>query len=340
MKYLKHLLGLLITGICLYIAFRGVNLKEALAILDRNRVNLLPLSIFTLLSLGVMFVRGWRWKYFYNKEHKATVLGLSVANIIGFMTNNILPLRIGEMVRVLVAGRKVRAPLSYTLATLFVERVFDTLCLLICLMLPLLLSRDFPLFVVKIGLVMAFVFAGGIIMLLVLRSKPHLAMKLALPIGRRLFADHLYQRFEQILLTFTEGIKILRNGPAVWKITLLSLLHWWLVAFSYGLAFKAFSLGSLPWSAPYLTLGLVGLGVALPSAPAFVGPIHAAIIYSLSDAYGIPKSTATGFAVVMHLLMMVPVTIAGLLLLWKEGLSLGQIRQKADHLEEKTEKKL
>jgi glycosyltransferase 2 family protein len=333
-KYIKHMVALLISATCIYVAFRGVNFREAAGILDKSRLRVLPLAGFTSLCLAVMWVRAWRWKYFYLPQHKATTGGLTTANLIGFMSNNILPLRIGEMVRALMARRKVPgAPLSYTVATLFVERVFDTLCLLFYMIIPLLFSRNFPPFVLKIGMLMTWVFFGGLLMLIVLRLKPRLVLSLALPPARRVFPAAFYLRFESFLHTFTEGLMILRNGPAMLKITALSLFHWWLVVFSYSLAFKGFSFDSLPWSAPYVTLGLVGIGVALPSAPAFVGPIHAAIIYSLSDIYGIAKSMATGFAVVIHLLMMAPLTVVGLSLMWHEGLSIGQIRRKAETIE-------
>ena len=330
----KHAVALLITAVCLYVAFKGVDLKEALAILDTERVRLFPLIVFSLLCMVVFLVRAWRWIYFYRPEHGATVGGLTVANFIGFTANNILPLRMGEVVRALMARRKVNAPLSYILATLFIERLFDTLCIFLCVILPLLFYNDFPSPVVKIGKIVFFIFLGATVFLIVLRSKPHLAQKIALPVGRKVFPDRLFERFKHFMQTFTDGLQILRNGPAMLKIIVLSLFHWWIVVFSYGLAFRGFSFDTLPWSAPYLTLGLVGLGVALPSAPAFVGPLHFAIIYSLSNVYSIPTSTAAGFAVVIHLLMMIPVTVVGLMLMWKEGFTIGQIRKKADHLEE------
>ena len=334
MKLVKLAVAFLITAVCLYLAFSGVDLKEALTILEGERIRIFPLIMFSLLCMVVFIVRAWRWIYFYRPEHGATVRGLTVANFIGFTTNNILPLRVGEIVRALMARRKVNAPLSYTFATLFIERTFDSLCLLLCLMVPLTIYSDFPPALVKVGKIIFFVFFGAILFLIVLRSKPNLAQKLALPVGRKFFPEKLFERFEHFMQKFTEGLQILRNGPAMWKISLLSLFHWWIVAYSYGLAFRGFSFDSLPWSAPYLTLGLVGIGVALPSAPAFIGPIHAAIIYSLSSAYGIPKSAAIGFAVLMHILMMAPVTIVGLMLMWKEGLTIGQIREKASHIEE------
>jgi len=336
MKYLKHVIGLVITVVCLYIAFRGVELRQALQIFSRERIRLIPLIAFPALSLIVMWVRAWRWKYFFRQEHQATVWGLTVSNIIGFASNNILPLRIGEMVRWLMARKKVNARLSYILATIFVERFLDTLCVLLCFIIPMLFSRNFPPFVIKVGWLMALVFAGALLILFILRFKPDLAMKISLPVGRKIFSKSLFERFEHFLVTFTEGLKILRDGSAMWKISVLSLFHWWLVTFSYNLAFRAFSVGSLPWTAPYLTLGFVGIGVALPSAPAFVGPLHAAIIYSLNNIYGVDRNTAIGFAVIMHLLMMAPVTLAGLILLWKEGLTLGQLRQRTEHIDEES----
>ncbi|MFH1069612.1 MAG: lysylphosphatidylglycerol synthase transmembrane domain-containing protein [Candidatus Glassbacteria bacterium] len=334
MKYIKHVIALTISLGCLYFAFRGVNFREALSILYSEHIRYLPLSIFIAMCLIVMWVRAWRWKYFYLPEHKATVAGLTVANLIGFMSNNILPLRIGEMVRVVVARRKVNAPVSYTLAALFIERVLDSLCLLICLVFPLSFGAVFPPLLVKIARIMIFVFAGAVIMLIILRSKPELVQKAAVPVGRWFLPAHTFEKFEHFMGTFSQGLAILRNGPAMVKIIALSLFHWWLIVFSYSLAFRGFGIDGLPWTAPYLTMGLVGLGVALPSAPAFVGPVHWAIIFSLNEVFGVARSTATGFAIIMHLLMMVPITIVGLILMWREGLTLGQIRERADHLEE------
>ena len=326
MRFIKHAAALIVTLVCLYLAFRGVDFSQASSIVEGERIRLLPLTAFAALCLVVMWVRAWRWKYFYLPEHKATVAGLTVANFIGFMSNNILPLRVGEIVRVLMARRKNSAPVSYTLASLFLERLLDSLCLLFLLIFPLALDVSFPPGLVKIARIMLIFFAGAVALLIILRSKPHLVQKAALPLGRRLLSAHRYERFEHFMATFSQGMAILQNGRAMLKIVALSLFHWWIVAFSYGLCFRGFSFDSLPWTAPFLTLGLVGLGVALPSAPAFVGPIHAAIIYSLSGVYGLDKSLATGFAVIMHLIMVAPLTVTGLLLMWREGLTLGQIR--------------
>jgi hypothetical protein len=136
------------------------------------------------------------------------------------------------------------------------------------------------------------------------------------------------------MATFSEGIKILRNPRVLLAVSALSLLHWGVIVYSYHLMMLGFSFTGLPWTAPFLTLGFVGLGVALPSAPAFIGPLHAAIVYSLSTIYGLPNDDSAAFAIVMHILMMVPVTLAGLFYMTREGMTLGQLRSKAEHIEE------
>jgi glycosyltransferase 2 family protein len=329
MKYIKHILAFLVTATCLYIAFRNIDLQGAKSILDYGRIQWLPLLGFLFLCLAVMWVRAWRWKYLYLEEHQATIWGLTVANFIGFMINNVLPFRLGELVRALMAVRKTKSPLSYTIGILFIERLLDTLCLIICLILGLTFSADMPEEVKLAGKILGGVFLGSVFLLFLLRSKPHLLMKVILPFSRRFLPERFVPKAEKFLHLFTDGLRILQDKRSMLKIIAISLFHWWLVVYSYELAFQAFSLGPLPWTAAYLTLGLVGIGVALPSSPAYVGPVHAMIIFALA-AYGIDQALAQGFAIVMHLLMFGPITLVGLAMMWKEGLSLGTIRQRAE----------
>ncbi len=337
MKYLKHAIALLITATCLYLAFRGIDLKEALRVIDLDRIRWLPLGGFIFICLAVMWIRAWRWSYFYLKEHQATIWGLTIANCIGFMINNILPFRVGELVRALMAVRKTRSPLSYTFGVLFIERLLDTLCLILCIILGLSFSRGLPPAAYLVGQLTAIAFFVAVFMLYLLRGKPQLLMKVVLPFSRKLLPERFVPRAERFLHLFTDGLRILQDGPSMLKILALSLFHWWLVVYCYHLAFQAFSLGPLPWTAPYLTLGIVGIGVALPSSPAYVGPVHAAIVFSLV-AYGLDQALAQGFAVIMHLLMFGPVTLLGLVLMWREGLSLTTIRRRVEKTEEEVDR--
>ncbi len=340
MKILKYLVALLITSVCLYVAFKGVDLDRAWQIITSGeRIRILPLAGFSALSLAVMWVRGWRWKYLYKPEHHATTNGLATANLIGFTTNNILPLRIGEAVRAIVARRKVDAHISYILASLLIERIFDSISILLCLMIPFTFSAGFAPTMLKIPGALYYALAGSllflIIVLMVLGSFPHSAEKAVVKFTGWFMPARFLDKVQSFMGMFSEGMKILRNGDVLLKVSVLSIVHWGMVVFSYRLAFAGFSFDTLPWIAPFFTLGMIGLGVALPSAPAFVGPMHWAIVYSLSSGFGLPNDDAAAFAVVMHLLMMAPVTVGGLIAMGREGMTLGQLRRSAEHIDDK-----
>jgi glycosyltransferase 2 family protein len=340
MKIMKYLVALLITAGCLYVAFKGVDLGRAWQIITSGeRIRILPLAGFCAFSLAVMWVRGWRWKYLYKPEHHATTNGLATANLIGFTTNNILPLRIGEAVRAIVARRKVDAPISYILASLLIERIFDSICVLLCLMIPLTYAAGFAPSMPKIPGALNYVLAGSILflilLLMVLGLFPHSAEKTVVKLTGLFMPARFREKVQVFMGMFSEGIKILRKRDVLLKVSVLSIIHWGMVVFSYWLMLAGFSFDSLPWIAPFFTLGMVGLGVALPSAPAFVGPIHWAIIYSLSSGFGLPNDEAAAFAVVMHILMMAPVTVAGLIAMAREGVTLGQLRKGAEHFDDK-----
>ena len=314
MKIIKYLVALLITSGCLYVAFKGVDLGKAWQIITSGeRIRILPLAGFSAICLAVMWVRGWRWIYLFKPEHHATTNGLTTANLIGFTTNNILPLRIGEVVRAIIARRKSDAPISYVFATLVIERIFDSISLLLCLVIPLAYTESFPPGLISTARVMLYLLAGAVVLLIILGNKPHAAEKAVVKLTGWFLPASIHDKVRVAMGMFSEGMKILRKKDVLIKVSVLSIVHWGLIVFSYWLALKGFSFDSLPWTAPFLTLGLVGLGVALPSAPAFVGPLHFAIIYSLSTAYGLPNDDAAAFAVVMHILMMAPVTVAGLI---------------------------
>ena len=326
MRYWKHAVGIIISTACLIVVFREVAFDQALQIL--NRVRYLPLLCSLIINILSFWVRAWRWKYFFRKEHKPTVAALTIANLIGFLGNTIFPLRIGEVMRAVTCKRKIDAPIGYILATLFVERLFDMLCVMLCLIIPITLSTEIFKLPNKTGWLFTSFFILILLLFLIIRIKPEFVMNLSLPLARKVFSRRFFERFQNLLAKFTEGLMILREWGSLFKITLLSLFLWWLSVFSYYLAFSAFSLSFLPWSAPYFTLGFVCIGMILPSAPAYIGTFHAAYIFSLTHFYGVDKNTAASLAVIFHLLISLILVIAGLVAIWYEGLKLGQISQK------------
>ena len=129
-KLLSVIIGLLISVVLVFIIFRNVNFGELVgALKGANYFWLLPNMCLVILA---MFQRAERWKYMLKPIGAPKYKKLLSATCIGFMANNVLPLRLGEFVRAYALARNnEKVTKSASLATIFVERmVFDLLALL------------------------------------------------------------------------------------------------------------------------------------------------------------------------------------------------------------------
>jgi uncharacterized protein (TIRG00374 family) len=147
------------------------------------------------------------------------------------------------------------------------------------------------------------------------------------------FPESLSKKLLEVLESFREGLQVLKTGKHLFFLVFWSLSVWLAaVAAAWGIIW-AFDLRLSFLAAMFITV-LVSFSVALPSSPGYVGPFHAAV--SAGVLFFLPmldKSTVAGIAIVFHLTCIVPITLAGLYYLWKENMSLAEIR----HIEEESE---
>ncbi|MFQ5754081.1 MAG: lysylphosphatidylglycerol synthase transmembrane domain-containing protein, partial [bacterium] len=127
----KVIIGIAISAIFFYLAFREVNLQEMLtALKNANYIWLLPAFAFMLFS---HWVRAVRWRYFLEPIQDVKIHPLFSALIIGYAANNIFPLRLGEFLRAVAIGKTQQISKSSAFATVIVERLIDLLSLLVLL---------------------------------------------------------------------------------------------------------------------------------------------------------------------------------------------------------------
>jgi uncharacterized membrane protein YbhN (UPF0104 family) len=104
---------------------------------------------------------------------------------------------------------------------------------------------------------------------------------------------------------------------------MLSLIIWLFNAASIYVLCHSFGIG-LSFAGACFVVVCIALAIALPQAPGFIGVFHIATQKSL-DVFGIGLSSAQSFAILLWAISIVPVTVAGLLFLWREGMSFGEI---------------
>ena len=131
----KFIIGLLVSLVFLYLAFRKVDFSELWSALKgANYWYILPNIVLVILS---MWMRAYRWKFMIHPIKKVGLGRLFSTVMIGFMANNVLPARLGEFVRAYSLGAKENISKSATFATIVIERIFDGFAILFILWLSL-----------------------------------------------------------------------------------------------------------------------------------------------------------------------------------------------------------
>jgi uncharacterized protein (TIRG00374 family) len=329
-KYLYLTVGVGISVVLLWTLFRNINFSKLwLALENANYWWLLPniaLTVFT------MYQRAFRWKYMVPPGSNPPYKNLVAATCVGFMANNVLPLRLGEFVRAYSLSTQVKKiSKSAALANIFVERmVFDLFALLLIFGGTLWFSSTIrgklddemiTAIYSTIGIALL-----GLITVLILAFKP---ASVGNRITRYLFflPDTLKAKIRDIIMRFAQGLEFMSNFSTLMNVVVQTLLIWLLMGISGYFVFLAFGF-HLPLDAPFVLLVVVSISILIPSSPGFVGVYHAGAVWTLM-AYGISKEDALSCAIVMHAVQFIVVTLLGFYFLKKEHLSLRELEEGA-----------
>jgi glycosyltransferase 2 family protein len=271
-----------------------------------------------------IWVRGRRWRYLFPPGSDPP--GITPAMMIGYMANNVLPLRAGEVVRVYVVARRWKAsvgaaarshPFWTTLATLIVERVLDSL-IVVLILAVLVLVVPVPRFLEVAALVVLAIDLSGVTMLIAFVAAPQVCARFITRLVGRWPA--LQRRALTAFETFVHGLDGIRTPSHVVPLIGWTVLVWLAPAFAAWTVLVALDL-HLPVAAPWAVLAFVGLGISIPSAPGYVGVFHAAVVLALG-LFGVSRSAGVGYALLFHASQILPVTLLGWLYLLREHMSL------------------
>jgi uncharacterized protein (TIRG00374 family) len=310
--------GITISLLCLYLACRGVDLRAALSTF--STLHFLYLAPVTIVLLAAFVVRALRWRYLLLSVKVLPVHSLFASTMVGFMANNILPFRAGELVRAYSLARSEQVSVTSAVATLIVERLLDGLVISM-FMVVLLFSFPLPDWLVKINDFLLILYGGALVagggaVWLGRRTNGIDFLSTYVPVWGR-------ERFRQIAENFTAGLQSFHNGKQILWISILSLSHWLLIGGYYYLLFQACDL-QLSFSAALVVLVVITLGIMLPTAPGFVGTFQYFTVFALS-LFSIPKDEALGFSFVAHAAQFIPVTLVGLIYVMRQSFTFSEL---------------
>jgi uncharacterized protein (TIRG00374 family) len=310
------LIGAAFTLVSLYLAFRGTDLREVWrALTEVDALWFFPVLGATLVSI---WIRAYRWKVMLQPVKRISTGRTYSATMIGYMANNVLPMRLGELVRAYSIGRSAGVSKSSAFATIIVERAFDLLAILLFLAL-MLLRHSFAPWVQVAGYTALGLCAGMFLIMALFNWKREGALRIFRFLTRRL-PEPVRSRSEALLARFLDGLEILSRGHRLLWVTVLSVATWLAVALAFYFCGLAFEL-DLPWDASLVLVVVTALAVMLPSSPGFVGTFEVGARYGLV-LFKVSENIAVSYAIYYHAIQFFPITLLGFYHLWRENLSL------------------
>jgi len=320
--------GALLAVVLLAFFFRGMDWADLGRALREAR--LLPLTGLVLVTLGVYAARAWRWGDLLAPLGRVGFADLFSATMVGFASALLIP-RAGELVRPWLVSRRHAIPISAGFATIILERLFDLITVLVLFALYLFVlpvpqaqAQGRAMELAKwLGAAGAAVALGVLVFLLALHQNAERVVGAALTLlGRapRWLRDPL----ARMLHSFSAGLAVLRAPVGhLAKVGLQSLAIWLLIALGFQLNHAAFGI-DLPFHATFLLIAFLVVGVMIPT-PGMVGGFHAFYLLALGEVFGIDRALAGAAGIAAHALSNLPVLVFGLVLLGREGLSLGRV---------------
>jgi len=343
-KNLKFIIGIVIGAFLLFLFLRKADFTEFKESL--KEANYIIIAIVLLLVLFTYILRGIRWQYFLLPIKKAKISNLISATVIGFTVTTLLPGRLGEIARPYLLGVKENISKSATLATVFVERLFDfitifTLFSVYMILKPASVGNASQEQVIlnayrKGGIIGLAISLGLMIFLIIVHLRTHWFQSLV-DILLSPFPEKISQRIRKPMKSFIEGLTVIdlkRNLP---YIIFYSLSLWLIISFCYWLVLIAFGI-RLPFYFSLFLMAVAAIGAVIPT-PGAVGGYHMACQICLVTFWGINENTSRAIATIMHAISFLPVTFFGIIFIWLEGLSLSKIKELSQNIGDKENSK-
>ena len=276
-------------------------------------------------NVASLWVRGARWHHLAAHVAPVETAAAYRATAIGYLVNNLLPLRIGEVVRAWVLARESGGSVAALFGTVVLERIFDLVTLLV-IGLWVIGQR------VDLGIVSAAA-AVPILGIVLLRLRPEWPLAVASRVGHWVLPERLATGLDRLLREVVNGLAGLGSGPGGARhlagVVVWSIVHWAIVIpiTFYG-AIRALPLGLQGTAeelfASFQSMLFVAIAVAIPSAPGFFGVYHAACREALVPL-GVSPNLALAMGTLSHVAFWLTLVACGLLALRSRGYGLGQL---------------
>ena len=312
--WVKHLIGGGITLLCLLVFFRQINFGEVLEAFENFRWVYLILGL-TSLAFGYA-LRIIRWSMMLKAAGAAATFANCSAPFLGSIAlNNVLPLRLGDVVRALVFPKSMGITRTTATTSLVVERLIDLLTLLASLAIGLFAIPSVAISPELKASAVALALVGGLALLLgILFSGPLGRLCGALAARPNAHGASALRKIYETLGSLLHGFDVMSRPRILSTMLIVSMFVWGGEAGLFHFVLLGAGMeGS--FLVALLVMAVATLSTLVPSSPGYVGPFHLAAFTAISLVGG-TAAQAGSYAVIVHLTLWLPTTLAGALAIW------------------------
>lgn len=311
-------LGLLVSAGFLYLAFRNVPLADLAAALGRLHVGWLLVTV--VISLLIMVFRTWRWQIELRPLERIPFGRLWVVTAVAYLAINLIPARLGEVVRPWLLSRRSSVSFSNVVGNLVVEKTMDAVVTLLYILVGLVTIENLPEWV-RTGARVPAVGAAVLVVLVLLlywRGEAFVDRTVL-----RFLPERFGEGVRRVTGAIVAGMRVLPNPRLVLAVFLVSLVLWFLPILSSYVMTRAFAF-DVPFGAAVVVFIFIGFGTALPNVPGMIGPYQYACILALG-LFGVPQADALAYGLVLNAVQFFTLVAQGLVAMPLAGVSVADL---------------
>ena len=325
-RLLKSVPGYLVAVVCLFWIFHGVQWPKLLA--DMAGIRWKWVSVAIVVDLVCYTFQGWRWQLLLRPKGCISTLKATEAIYTGLFVNALVPLRVGEVLRGHLVARWLGADFSAVIPSMVVERLLDGVLLALALGVTAIFVQQLPRELTKASDILGVLMVVGSVLfaLIILREGTHPPAHRpedAAKFTRLQTIRRFMRALEQDLREIGRSRELFLSFAASLLLLVAQAVAFWLIMWAYGLQLSF-------WAGSAVFL-IMHLGTVIPSAPANLGTYQFFTVVGL-QLFGVDKTVATGFSLVVFFLLMLPLWVAGAFAASRTGTTFATVRKELDSL--------
>jgi uncharacterized protein (TIRG00374 family) len=309
----RALVGLVVSVVALAFIVRQVDLSRTADIL--GRASLGWIAVMLVFQVADVLLRAIRWQRLVEPIHHVRFLPITGYLLIGYLANNVLPARLGELVRCHYLGDREGISRTTTLGTVVVERVVDTAVVVVLASVAILILhvRGLVASAVLIGLAIT----GLLVVALAVGLAAH-----RLPGADRVIAfAGRWPRLRDLAGKLRGGLAVAGRPKTLAEALFLSFAAWGATVIAFAAAGQSLGIEMTTAQAALLAAG-VALASAIPAGPSNLGTFDLAAV-EIAATFGLDRETALAMALIAHASILITTSVGGAVSLialgWRRG---------------------